>query len=218
MISIEQTDGTLPDNLPLLTQVVGDDALDDLPTLTEVIAPPDTQVRISSSPLHELRTSRLPSRDEEPGKAVDGARTLAVQAIDTADIAPVFQPDGIPVVTPLPVESPDDHASSDLALPEVATPAEAVTPVLPAPEQETGDLATQPTVSPAAAMPRTLTETELQQVLSHVEAHLTTVFTEKLTRHLEHLQHQAVEHAINELKAELPELLHGALDTHRNTL
>ena len=38
MTPIEQPGGDFPDNLPLLTQVADENALDDLPTLTEVVA------------------------------------------------------------------------------------------------------------------------------------------------------------------------------------
>jgi len=53
----------------------------------------------------------------------------------------------------------------------------------------------------------------MQRLLQHLEAHLDGVFAHKLSINLEQLQRQAVEQAISELKAELPELLRDALNT-----
>lgn len=61
-----------------------------------------------------------------------------------------------------------------------------------------------------------LGEAPLQQSLKRLEAHLETVFTHKLSLLLEQVQRQAVEQAVNELKAELPELLRDALNTAEN--
>lgn len=66
----------------------------------------------------------------------------------------------------------------------------------------------------SAAPPTALNETNLRQLLQQLEAHLETAFTQKLNHHLELLQRQAVEQAISELKAELPELLRNALNAH----
>ncbi|HTN95129.1 MAG TPA: hypothetical protein VMJ33_11145 [Gallionella sp.] len=60
-------------------------------------------------------------------------------------------------------------------------------------------------------LPRLLTEDEIQQLLPRIEAHIEALFTKKLGLQLEQLQRQAIEQAIRELKAELPELLHDAL-------
>ena len=65
------------------------------------------------------------------------------------------------------------------------------------------------------AAPHTaLNETDMRQLLQQLEAHLETAFAQKLNHHLELLQRQAVEQAISELKAELPELLRNALSAH----
>ena len=63
-------------------------------------------------------------------------------------------------------------------------------------------------------LPRLLSEEELQQLLPQLEAHIETLFTKKLAARLEQLQRQAIEQAIRELKAELPDLLHDALYTY----
>jgi hypothetical protein len=60
-------------------------------------------------------------------------------------------------------------------------------------------------------LPRLLSAEEIQQLQPHLEAHIEALFTKKLGLHLEQLQRQAIEQAIRELKAELPELLHDAL-------
>lgn len=65
-----------------------------------------------------------------------------------------------------------------------------------------------------SALPTALNETDMRQVLQRIETHLEIVFTQKLNHHLEHLQRQAVGQAVNELKAELPELLRNALNAH----
>lgn len=219
MISTKRSDSDLPGNLPLLTHVVGDETLDDLPTLTEVIAEPDTEVKIDDfSNLQEFRAVPIPLECDLACEIYSASTTPSEQAVETAEITVALQPDAIPGAMSWPVELPDHNATSELVLPEISSPADATFPVLQSYELETSDLATQPATSLAAAIPRTLTEAELQQLLNQVEAHLATVFMEKLTRHLEQLQRQAVEHAVNELKAELPELLRGALDTHRDTL
>jgi hypothetical protein len=63
----------------------------------------------------------------------------------------------------------------------------------------------------ASAPPRTLSAEEMQRLLQQLETHLETVFTGKLNRHIEQLQKLAVDLAISELKAELPQLLRDAL-------
>jgi hypothetical protein len=62
-----------------------------------------------------------------------------------------------------------------------------------------------------AYLPRLLSEAEIQQLLPRLEVQIEALFTKKLGTHLEQLQRQAIEQAIMELKAELPELLHDAL-------
>lgn len=66
-------------------------------------------------------------------------------------------------------------------------------------------------------LPRLLSEEEIQQMLPHLEAQIETLFTKKLGNRLEQLQRQAIEQAITELKAELPELLHDALYEYLDT-
>ncbi len=69
-----------------------------------------------------------------------------------------------------------------------------------------------PEVTPADNLPpRTLNPEEIHQLLQQLEAHLETVFTSKLNSQLEQLQRLAVDLAISEFKAELPQLLRDAL-------
>ena len=65
-----------------------------------------------------------------------------------------------------------------------------------------------------AILPRVLSEQEIQQLLHHLEARIETLFTQKLGMHLEQLQRQAIDQALDEIKAELPELLHDAMNTY----
>lgn len=63
MSPIEQHGSDLPDNLPLLTQTAEEDALNELPTLTEIIAETQTEPlsdlqpdTVAEAPLHETAT------------------------------------------------------------------------------------------------------------------------------------------------------------------
>lgn len=62
-----------------------------------------------------------------------------------------------------------------------------------------------------SALPRTLSSDEMMLLLQRLEVHLETVFTSKLNKQLEQLQRLAVDLAVSEFKAELPQLLHDAL-------
>ena len=91
-------------------------------------------------------------------------------------------------------------------LTEVADDSEA--PVLPI----LTEVIQLPEAMPADNLPpRTLNPEETHQLLQHLEAHLETVFTSKLNSQLEQLQRLAVDLAISEFKAELPQLLREAL-------
>ena len=61
-------------------------------------------------------------------------------------------------------------------------------------------------------------EEEAQQLLHKLEAHLETLFTQKLGLRLEQLQRVAIDQALDELKAELPELLREALNEYLEAL
>jgi hypothetical protein len=63
-------------------------------------------------------------------------------------------------------------------------------------------------------LPHVLSTEEIQQLLPQLEAHIQTLFAQKLGLHLEQLQRQAIEQAISELKAELPELLRNTLNAY----
>jgi hypothetical protein len=70
---------------------------------------------------------------------------------------------------------------------------------------------TAPQAIEAAAPPAVLSETDIQQLLLHLEAHIESVLTQRLSLRLEQRQRQAVEQAVGELKAELPRMLRDAL-------
>ena len=89
---------------------------------------------------------------------------------------------------PLLTEVVDDTADDSLPL---------LTEVVPHPESGTSQ--------------RTLSGDEMVQLLQRLEVHLETVFAGKLNSQLEQLQRLAVDLAISEFKAELPQLLHDAL-------
>lgn len=69
-------------------------------------------------------------------------------------------------------------------------------------------------VAPEHPLPA-LGEEAMEQLLKQLESRLDALFAQKLSLHLEKLQRLAVEEAVNELKAELPELLREMLNTHR---
>lgn len=61
---------------------------------------------------------------------------------------------------------------------------------------------------------RVLSIEEIQQLQHKLEAHIEALFTSKLALHLEQLQRQAIDQALSELKAELPELLRNTLNAY----
>jgi hypothetical protein len=65
-----------------------------------------------------------------------------------------------------------------------------------------------------ANLPRVLSEHEIQHLLGHLEARIEIMFTQKLGMHLEQLQRQAIDQALDEMKAELPELLREAMNSY----
>lgn len=64
------------------------------------------------------------------------------------------------------------------------------------------------------SLPRVLNDDEIRQLLHQLEARIEIMFTQKLGLHLEQLQRQAIDQALDELKAELPELLQDALNAY----
>jgi len=89
---------------------------------------------------------------------------------------------------------------------------------LPLPPQSIGE----PTLDDLPILTEIVTEKnnylpsteEIQLLLPQLEAHIQTLFTQKLGLHLEQLLRKAIEQAISELKAELPELLLNTLKTY----
>jgi hypothetical protein len=66
-------------------------------------------------------------------------------------------------------------------------------------------------------LPREFNDEEIKQLLHQLEARIEIMFTQKLGLHLEQLQRQAIDHALDELKAELPGLLQDALNAYLDT-
>jgi hypothetical protein len=65
-----------------------------------------------------------------------------------------------------------------------------------------------------ASQAHTLNTEEIQKLLLQLEASIETLFTQRLGIRLEQIQRQAVDQALDELKAELPELVRDALNKH----
>ena len=113
--------------------------------------------------------------------------------------------DNLPLLT----QVADEDAPDDLpTLTEVVTEgqAEPVTVLQPDADREIP----APEAAIAALCP--LNEEEMQRLLRRLETHLENRFAHKLGVNLEQLQRQAIEQAVSELKAELPELLCNALN------
>lgn len=148
---------------------------------------------------------------------------------------PLPQPDDLPfltdIVTPPPagelpmlteVVGQPDRALDDLPVLEIVAADDP--PPLPEPLPEPEPLTAQSpaTIAPAAlaavhkaAEENALDGEDISYLLAHIEEHLSSVFTAKLNSQLEQLQKLAVELAVSEFKAELPQLLRDALEHHR---
>ena len=63
-------------------------------------------------------------------------------------------------------------------------------------------------------LPRVMSDHEIQQLLRSLEARIEIMFTQKLGLHLEQLQRQAIDRALDEIKAELPALLRDTMDAY----
>lgn len=123
--------------------------------------------------------------------------------------------DGLPTLTEVIEESQSGVSPADApAIAEDGLPmlTEAI-----AAEPAPGDEAI-PQVAEGIAPSTALSEANIQQLAQRLEAHLESVFTQKLSHRLEQLQRLAVEQAVGELRAELPQMLRDALgapDTSR---
>jgi hypothetical protein len=107
------------------------------------------------------------------------------------------------------IEQPDKQPDSD-------TPAGSSLPTLTTGETTLNNLPmlTEVVAESNTGLPRVLNDEEIQQLLHQFEARLEIMFTQKLALHLEQLQRQAIDQALDELKAELPELLQDALNAY----
>jgi len=117
--------------------------------------------------------------------------------------------DGLPDNLPLLTQVADGDESNDLptlteVIPEV--PAEPAGIFQPGDEEDT--------LIPKEAMPapRALNEDEMQRLLWHIEKYIENIFTYQLNINLEQMQRTAIQHAVNDFKAELPDLLREALN------
>lgn len=159
----EHTGHIFPDDLPLLTEVVEEHALNGIPTLTEIVA------------------ESVAVYDQE-NFAADGvaADDDLLNFLESAKTETSFPGSEGKVIS----------ASHEFEQPELSEPELS--------DEEMRHLMQQI---------ETLIETVLREKLSR-----DTIFTQKLSQQLEQLQQMAITQAIDELKAELPELLHDALN------
>jgi len=187
MTDIVQPDNDLSDNLPLLTQVVEEEALDDIPTLTEIVAETDSN-----------------DRQFTP---------LAVQE-NMADTTEAV------VESPVASDQETGATKNVIADDDLLSLLEFVETEMPRRNDGTTGISTTPEA--ALSPPRAFNDEEMQHLLHQLETHietvlkeklsLDTIFTKKLTQQLEQLQQMAITQAVDELKAELPEILHNALN------
>lgn len=209
-VVIEETE-----TLPLLTEIGEDTA--SLPLLTEAVedAPGEplfVELPVLESLVHEADLPQEEVLPEdmpqvEPFFSAQPTMQEDVTAEETEFTAPHFVPEEVPVhpassddapCPPVPLQ-PDDVAP----LAQDAPPA--ISSAFPEPVAEE---------SPTLEMPA-YTGEEFSYLLQHIEQHLSTVFTDKLNNQLEQLQRLAVDLAVSEFKAELPQLLRDALENRK---
>lgn len=116
-------------------------------------------------------------------------------------------PDDLPTLTEVVVEETSPLRSSmETAAPlgdELSSLMDAIT-AEPAGTPEAG-------IVESSVQPPALSEADMQRLILQLDAHLESVFAQKLGHRLEQLQRLAVDQAIRELKAELPQMLRDAL-------
>lgn len=112
-----------------------------------------------------------------------------------------------------PIKQPDKQSNT---LPDSTIPAESSPPTLTIGETTLNNLPLLTEVVPGSGngLPRVLNDEEIQRLMHRLETRIEIMFTQKLGLHLEQLQRQAIDQALDELKAELPELLQDALNTY----
>ncbi len=100
--------------------------------------------------------------------------------------------------------------------PDSDTPAASSRPTLTTGETTLNNLPmlTEVVAASDASPPRVLNDEEIQRLLHQLEARIETMFTQKLGLRLEQLQRQAIDQALDELKAELPKLLQDELNAY----
>lgn len=102
MTTVKQSDDGLPDNLPLLTEVVAAGVPDDLPTLTEVVADTEGGHGISSSPA----SRKLPASSGNenirviPESATPAVRENKIDTMETEIAGKEISPSGAAVPPP----------------------------------------------------------------------------------------------------------------------
>lgn len=114
---------------------------------------------------------------------------------------PIDLDDELPLLT----EVADGETATELPLlTEIIT----TTRTAPADEEASAPVIVE-VLSPAA--PPVLSAEQIEQLLQHLENHLETVLTDKLNTQLAQLQKLAVDLAVTEFMAELPQLVRDAL-------
>ena len=187
MNSTKPSNNSLPDNLPLLTQVVETDAPDDLPTLTDVVAD-------AANDLPDTAKDSADTKDTQP------ANLAAQENKVEAPIGKLGSETNAPEATVPPLRALGEEelqqilhylqAHIDTILPEPAVPPpralgeEELQQVLHYLEARIETILPEPAVPP----PRALSEEELQQILHHLETHVEAMLTSKLSLHFEKLR------------------------------
>ena len=117
--------------------------------------------------------------------------------------------DGLPDNLPLLTQVADGDESNDLPTLTECIPEKKADP---ASIFQPGD--EEDTLIPKEAMPApcALNEDEMQRLLWHIEKYIENIFTYQLNINLEQMQRTAIQHAVNDFKAELPDLLREALN------
>jgi hypothetical protein len=129
----------------------------------------------------------------------------------------------LPLLTRVIDEAPDDLPTLTEMVSDIPPPTQGETPA--AAEDDLPVLMEAVAIEPASSIEAvksavsspSLGEADIQRLAQQLEEHLESVLAQKLGHRLEQLQRLAVEQAVSELKAELPQILRDALQHSPNT-
>lgn len=205
MASTKSPSNSLPDNLPLLTQVVETDMPDDLPMLTDIVADIKDE-QLAGFAIREAEASIEILDSKSQSLTSQQAAALAPREFGEEELQQIlhYLEEHIETILPEP-EIPPPRVLGERELQQVLDYLKAriesilPEPVAPPPRVlDEGELqqvldylkARIETIlpKPVAPPPRVLSKEELQQILHHLEARLDAMLASKLSLHFEKLR------------------------------